>query len=447
MKSVSRNIILIIASMGIFTEALDIAIINLAIPQIEKDLHLSSHSSYKLQSIYIIIYGCFLILGGKLSDFYGRKKIFLWGTAIFMLTSLGAGLSATFYSLLFFRAIQGLGAALLMPAAFSIVTYYFTEQQERSRAIAIFSSFAAIGSGSGLSIGGIITSYWGWSWVFLINVPILLAIILLASLLLENDVTENEKLPDIPAAIALVTTMLGITWITELLSHPAENYLKILCCLLAVIILSTILYIRLKKQPTPLLDLNLLSLTSLKRGNFLFVLLGALFTGYLFLMSFLVQKNFGFSTAQSGFLMMPFNLLSVLIARFALPVIAQKVSPKRFATWGAFAMLAGSLFLVFAVQYHQLIFLLAGGSFIAGVGMTLCFTGFSVIAMHKVPAEHLGVGGSLNTTAYLIGGGLGLPLFTSFMSSSMGITNSKPIWILCLIAVISIMVLSRDLES
>ncbi|RAJ05455.1 putative MFS family arabinose efflux permease [Chitinophaga skermanii] len=443
MKTVNKQLILIIASMGIFVEALDIAIVNLALPGIEKDLGLTSEASYKLQSVYVLVYGCFLILGGKLSDFFGRKKIFIWGTSIFMFTSLGAGLSHTFELLILFRSLQGLGAALLMPAAFSIVNYYFTEPQERSRAIAIFSSFAAIGSGSGLSIGGIIASYWGWSWVFLINVPVLLVVIVLAVVLLENATTKKAGFPDIPSALALVVAMLCLTWVTELLSTPIEHAPQIAIALFTFGLSTYILYTRLRKQASPLLDLKVLSLASLKKGNTLFILLGALFTSYLFIMSFLVQKNFHLSAANAGFIMMPFNVISVLIARFVLPVITKRMSSKRVAFYGALAMLFGALNLVAAIHLHSLVFLLLGGSFIAGVGMTLCFTGYSVLSMQQVPVEHLGVGGSLTSTAYFVGGGIGLPLISIFMQNEDGLSNSIPLIMLAGMAILSMIVLLR----
>lgn len=438
----NKKIILAIASMGIFVEALDIAIVNLALPVIEKDLGLTNESGYKLQSGYVLIYGCFLILGGKLSDYLGRKTIFLAGSTIFLLTSLGAGLASTFEALLAFRLLQGLGAALLMPSAFSIVNYYFTDSYERSKAIAVFGSFAATGSAAGLSAGGIIASYWGWSWIFLINVPILLVIIGIAYIHLEKDKKADAGKPDIPSAIALVVSMLLLTWITELLAKTPDKWLDISLALTACALSGYYLYIRLRKQPVPLINLQLFSLSSLRKGNLLFLLLGALFSGYLFLMSFLVQQNFNFSAAKAGFLMMPFNVLSILIGRFGIPVLSLKFSPKKIALAGAFAMLAGAFSLVLAVQYGNLFFLLSGGALIAGVGMTLCFTAYSVIAMEKVPVEHLGVGGSLTNTAYFLGGGIGLPLLSAFMSHDTGKLNSHPLIVLMLIAAGSILALT-----
>jgi len=430
MRSLNKNLVLAIASMGIFVEALDIAIVNLALPKIETDLGLTNDSGYKIQSIYILIYGSFLILGGKLSDYLGRKTIFMTGCAIFLLTSLGAGLTHTLNYLILFRALQGLGAALLMPSAFSIVNYYFTEPHERGKAMGIFGSFAATGSAGGVSVGGIIANYWGWSWVFLINVPILLVILVIAYIYLEKDAKTDSRLPDLPAAIALVLGMLCLSKITE------GSYLLI--SIVVLLAASYFLYHRLTTQAYPLLDIQVLLLGSLRKGTLLFFLLGALFTGYLFLMSFLVQQNFGFTAAASGFLMMPFNIISIVLGRFGLPALSKKWPARKIAMGGAIAMLAGATSLVTAVQVHSLAFLLAGGACIAGIGMTLCYTGYTVIAMEHVPAEHLGIAASLINTAYFVGGGIGLPLISIFMSPTAKELDTRPLWLLCIVAVLSI---------
>lgn len=151
-----------------------------------------------------------------------------------------------------------------------------------------------------------------------------------------------------------------------------------------------------------------------------------------------MQQNFGFTAAESGFLMMPFNIISILLGRFGLPTLSKKWPAKKIAMSGAIAMLAGALSLVIAVQVHSLVFLLAGGACIAGIGMTLCYTGYTVIAMEHVPAEHLGIAASLINTAYFVGGGIGLPLISVFLSPVSKELDTRPLWMLCIVAVCTI---------
>lgn len=426
--------------MGVFVEALDIAIVNLALPLIEKSLGLSSESSYKLQSAYVLVYGCFLLLGGKLTDYFGRKNIFLAGSFIFLVTSLGAGLSTSFTSLVIFRAVQGLGAALLMPAAFAIINYYFSEPGERSKAIGIFSSFAAVGSGSGLSVGGIIANYWGWSWVFLINVPVLVFIIAVAFFYLGNDRPAHKSKPDIISALALIIAMFFLTWTTEMLPHLAKDPLKFSLLLSSTILFGVLLYRRLKRADEPLIDLQLLNVRSLRTGNTLFILLGAIFTGYLFLISYIMQEKFNYAAFEAGLMLMPFSFASAIFGKFVLPRMLRFMNDKIIAIIGTCSMLLGATCIMLALHTHQLALLLAGGACIAGIGMILCFTGYSVIAMEKVPEEHLGVGASLTSTAYFIGGGIGLPLL-SFLLNNNGSDGSGPIMMLGSFAVLGLVLL------
>lgn len=440
----TKRIALLIASMGMFVESLDIAIVNLALPSIEKDLQLSPELSNKIQSLYILTYGCLLILGGKLSDFLGKKRTFLAGTTIFLITSLGAGLSHNFEALAFFRAVQGIGAALLMPAAFAIVNYYFTEGHERSRAIGIFGSFAALGSGGGLSAGGIIASYWGWSWIFLINVPLLLVVIIVASFVLDKDEPiVQRKFPDIPSAIALVISILCLTWATELLIAPAMNATRIIGALTVMVAANFYLRRRLTTQPAPLLNLQLFTIPSVRMGNTLFVLLGVLFVGYQFIMSYLLQQNFGYAAATAGLMMMPANILAVLLARLVLPLLSKRWPVRKIALAGALSMILGVSCLIIGVECHSFFTLLTGGFFIAGIGMITCYNSYSVMAMEEVPADQLGVGGSLTTTAYFIGGSIGLPLLSVFMGRVYAGFGSAALLVLLVVAVVSGMVLGR----
>jgi EmrB/QacA subfamily drug resistance transporter len=425
-------------------EALDIAIINLAVPSIQKAFVLSSDKVQWLQTLYVLFYGGFLLIGGKLSDVFGRKKIFITGCTLFLFTSLGAGLSNSYAMLLAFRAIQGLAAAFVMPSAFSIVTHYFTDTHERGKAIGIFSSFAAIGSGGGLSIGGLIASYWGWQWVFFINVPALAIIIVLAFFLLEKESPQPVKSPDLLSGILLVVALVSLSLLIHLAESFTQNIWQILALAAFFALCIRVLYARLTQQQEPLIDLALLRVPSLLTGSAVFILLGAFFTSYLFLISLILQHDMHFSAVKAGFMLVPFSLLSAVFARLFLPGIMKKLNISGTAVLGMATMLAGGLVLLAAVNAGNIVLLMVAAGLIAGFGITICFTSFSVMSMQQVPARHNGVGSSLTTTAYFFGGGIGLSFVTVFMGADAtgNVVGIIPVIVLCLFALTGIVVLT-----
>ncbi|HAO06428.1 MAG TPA: MFS transporter [Chryseobacterium sp.] len=408
-----KNLILILASVGTFVEALDIAIINLTIPSIQQQFRIGAETVQWLQTLYVLFFGGFLIIGGKLSDQIGRKKIFLLGLFLFMLTSLGAGLSESFGTLAIFRALQGLGAAFVMPSAMSIVTNTFKEDQERNRAIGIFSSFAAIGSGSGLSLGGIISTYLSWHWVFLINVPILFITLIFAYQYLPKDEKGMSQKTDLLSGILLVLGLLSLTYGTHELVHIKEQTLLVAGSLiLAVILLASVVF-RLKSVSQPLIDLKLLRHSSLVVSNLAFVALGAFFIGFLFLISLMLQKDMNHSAASAGLMLVPFSIMSALVAKFILPHVAKRLNSSQMGILGWIFMLSGALALLVSIYFgHPLSMVLLGAACISGIGMTFCFTALSVLGIQDVNPSSYGVASSLSSTSYFLGAGIGLSFMT-----------------------------------
>lgn len=437
-----KNGILMIASMGIFVEALDIAIINLTIPSIQSQFSITNDQVQWLQTLYVLLYGGFLIIGGKLSDVIGKKTIFIAGSTLFLLTSLGAGLSGSFGMLALYRAVQGLAAALIMPSAMSIVTHTFTEKHERSKAIGIFSSFAAIGSGSGLSIGGIISTYWGWHWVFLINVPVLAVVIILSWFYLDADIPAvQKKSPDLISGFLLVASLLMLSYGVHEIGNFQKHYLLLTALAIGITTCLKLLYTRLCRHQEPLIDLSIFRSSKVVTANGVFFLLGSFFTGYLFIISLMLQRDMGFSAAKSGLLLVPFSILSAIVAKFILPVLMKRLNIGQTGILGMMMMLTGAILLIGAVLTgHALPLILLSAAFVSGLGMTISYTGLSVLSIQDVPSKYYGLASSLSTTSYFLGAGIGLSILTLFMQSTTvnAAITSLPIVILGIYAFIGL---------
>ncbi len=386
-----KNLVLIIASTGVFFEALDIAIVNLAMPLIQQHFRLANDEVQWVQTLYILLYGGFLIIGGKLSDTIGRSKTFVIGNVLFLITSLSAALAVSFQVLVVSRAIQGIAAALMMPSALSIITNTFTGGPERGRAIGIFGAFAAVGSGSGMSIGGLIATYFGWQSVFLINVPVIATTLILTFIYVDRSDSRRGSLAGIFRSFVPVSLF---------------------------------------RIPDAML------------GAGVMMLLGAFFTGFLFLVSILLQNNMQYSAAFAGMLLFPFSLLSALTAKVALPYLMRKMVVHQAAILGMMLMVVGSLLIVASMTWHNnLPLLLLSFACVSGVGMAICFTTLTVLSVQKVPVQHHGVMSGLGTTLYFLGGGAGLGLLSSVMDTGSNKISQLPVVIIMLFGVAAVGVL------
>lgn len=379
-----KNLILIIASTGVFFEALDIAIVNLAMPLIQQDFKLANNEIQWVQTVYILLYGAFLLIGGKLADTIGRRRTFVIGNALFLATSLGAALAFRFDMLVAFRAIQGIGAALMMPSALSIITNTFTEPAQRAKAVGIFGAFAAVGSGSGMSVGGMIATWFGWQSVFLINVPVIATTLALTYFYLDREESRKFSLP-------LVF-----------------------------------------KQFIPQ---SLFRIPDAMLGAGMMMLLGAFFTGFLFLVSMLLQNNMQYSAAQAGLMLFPFSLLSAVASRFAPPYLLRKMLVHQAAVIGMMLMVIGAVLIIASMSWgYNIILLLLSFACVSGVGMAICFTTLMVLTVQKVPMSLHGSASGLCNTTYFFGGGLGLAVLSTVMDTSKTEITQLPLVVLMMFA-------------
>jgi MFS family permease len=412
-----KQIILIVASTAVFFESLDIAILNLAIPLMKQQFQLSAENIQWVQTVYVLFYGGFLVIGGKLCDTVGRKHIFMTGSGLFLFTSLGAGLSGSFILLTIFRAFQGLAAAMVMPSALSIITSTFTIAKERNRALSIFSSFAAIGSGCGLALGGVVATWLGWQWIFFINVPVITITLILASRYIDKDIIKGpRRFPDIISGIVLTLVIVLVSYVVHDLANFPKNYQLLLLCVAAIAAGWYIFMRRERRQTQPLIDFSMFRSTGTITGNGITVLLGAFFLSYLFLLSLVLQQNMHFSAAKAGLLLFPFSMCSFLVSRFVVPALFKKMSVLQTGILGMCLMLAGAVLLTTAILYHHsMLLMLLSIACVTGTGMSVCYPSLTALAIRDIPDSQQGVAAGICTTSYFLGAGFGLSLLAMGM--------------------------------
>jgi EmrB/QacA subfamily drug resistance transporter len=439
-----KTLLLLSVSCGIFFEALDIAIVNLAIPLIQKDFALPGDTVQWMQTVYVLFYGGFLILGGKLADTLGRKKIFLIGSVIFLITSLGAALSTSFLMLCGFRALQGLGAAFVLPSAFAIITTTFYEPVERNKALGIFGSFAAIGSGSGLSLGGLIATYFGWQWIFFINVPVITISSIIAYFVIQADETHaHNKRVDVLSGAALTIGILAITFVIHDLKNISTNYVQTI----GLLILSAVccwIFLWRSKMENPLIPFHIFSRPLTLAGNGVMILMGAFFTGFLFTISMVMQSYMHFSAAKAGLLLFPFSVLSAIVSKSILPRFLKRISIMHGGVLGMGLMAAGGVTLFIALAFDfPLVVVLVAVAFVTGTGIAVCFLTLNVIILHDIPAHHHGLSSSFTNTCFFLGGGVGLAILGAFIPADLVEKPWMSVLILASYAIVGVVWLYR----
>ncbi|HYG01403.1 MAG TPA: MFS transporter [Chryseosolibacter sp.] len=415
-----NNIILLVCCSGIFFEALDIAIVNLAMPIIQQDFQLPADAIQWMQVVYVLCYGGFLVLGGKLADLLGRKKVFIAGSLIFMITSLGAGLSPGYSFLLLNRALQGIGAALVLPSAFSIITNTFHDEHERNKAIGIFGSFAAIGSGSGLSLGGIVATYFGWQWIFFINVPVIFISLIFAFVYIAPDHQHTlRRRPDALSSFLLTSALFGLNYLVHGLGAIRKDWLELVMLLAAVVILIVLFFKRNSSRKEPLIDFAVLNQPTATTGYGGIAMMGAVFTSYLFLISLILQKSMQFTAAHAGFILLPFSIFSAIVSKYIVPAMLRVISIGRVGVLGMVFMLTGTLTLAICIanDYHTIPLLISIGC-VNGAGIAICFMAYNITILHAIPKEQHGLASSLMNASFFFAGGLGLSTISLFLDDA-----------------------------
>ncbi|HZC74150.1 MAG TPA: DHA2 family efflux MFS transporter permease subunit [Jatrophihabitans sp.] len=396
-----------------FMVVLDVAIVNVALPSIKTDLDFSQESLQWVITAYAIFFGGVLLLGGRLADLLGRRRLFMAGLALFTVSSLLDGLSWSEGSLIAFRAIQGLGAALLSPAALSILTTTFREGRERNVALGIWGAASGSGGAAGVLLGGALTSAFSWSWIFFINVPAG-AIVLAVSpwLLRESRAELAHRHFDFAGAASITGGLMVLVYaMTRATQHGWATGTTVGLLTASAVLVIAFVVIEMRSA-APLLPMRIFRLRTLTGSNASGLLLGASVFSMFFLLTLYMQQVLHYSALKTGVAYIP---LTVTIVSFSAvgQALATRVGIRPILPLGlALSAAAMVLFARLPVSGHYWADLFPG-FMISGVGLALAFVPMSIGALTGVRPADAGIASGLINTTQQIGGAIGVAVATT----------------------------------
>jgi EmrB/QacA subfamily drug resistance transporter len=405
----SHGPVLALVCLAQFMVVLDVSIVNVALPAIGRDLHYSSTGLQWVVNAYVLIFAGFLLLGGRLADLVGQRRVFLGGLALFSLASLLGGLAQTSGQLTAARALQGLGGAVLSPVTLTIITTTYTDARERTRAIGIWSSVAGAGGAFGAIAGGVLTTYLSWRWVLFVNVPIgALAAFGALTLLHERRRPDADRSLDVAGAVTGTGGLAVLVYgIVSTDTHPWGSARTLITLGIGVALLGVFLLIQARFARLPLMPLSLFRSRALTGANIVMLLAGITFFGMWYFLSLYMQEVLGFGALRTGLLFLPMTgsiiiasqLSSRLVSRFgARPVLMAGMS---FAAVGFFWMAQLEATSTYANG-------VLGGAVFTTFGVGLSFTPLAMAATSGVPMNQAGLASGLLNTSRQVGGSIGL---------------------------------------
>jgi EmrB/QacA subfamily drug resistance transporter len=391
-----------------FMVILDVAIVNVALPSIKTDLHFSQESLQWVITAYAILFGGALLLGGRLADLLGRRRLFIAGLAVFVLSSLLSGLAWSEGSLIGFRALQGLGGALLAPAALSILMTTFPEGRERNTALGIWGAASGSGGAAGVLLGGLLTSYLNWSWIFFINVPVGAVVIALAPWLLrESSIQTGQRRFDLAGAATVTSGLMLLVYAMTRATQQGWGSVSTLVLMAAsAALIVAFVAIELRSQ-APLLPLRMFRLRTLAAANAAGVVIAAVGFSMFFLLTLYLQQVLDYSAVQTGVAFIAITLTIVVFSNVAQRLVT-RIGPRPVLTTGLL-LAAGALAFLTRLPVHGHYFwnvfpaLLLGGA-----GMALSFVPMTIAGLTGVERADAGVASGLINTSRQIGGAVGL---------------------------------------
>jgi EmrB/QacA subfamily drug resistance transporter len=399
-----------------FMVVLDIAIVNVALPAIKGDLHFSQANLQWVISAYAILFGGVLLLGGRLSDVFGRRRMFMLGLAVFSISSLLCGLSWSENSLIAFRAVQGLGGALFAPAGLSILMTTFAEGAERNRALGIWGAASGSGGAAGVLLGGFLTSYLNWSWVFFINVPVGIAVIVAAPLLLAESRGQRHGHFDVAGATSITSAVMLLVYAMTRATQEGWGSGPIVSLLAASAVLFAAFIAIERRSPAPLLPMAIFRNRTLTAANATAAVIGAIAFSEFFLLTLYMQQVLGYSAIETGVGFAAVTFTIIVFSNVAQTLVTRLGVRRVLAAGLTLDAVALAAFTQLPVGGHYF-WNLFPALLVSGVGLALSFVPVTIAGLAGVHRADAGIASGLINTSRQVGGAIGLAAVTTIAAA------------------------------
>ena len=415
----AKNLALMVLALTQFIVVIDASITNVALPSIGKALDIDEKSLSWVVNSYTLVFGGFLLLGGRLADFLGRRRMFMIGMTLFGAASLAGGFAQTEAWLIIARAVQGLGAAIASPAALSIVTTTFAEGSERNRALAIWGAVAGAGGAAGVLLGGVLTEWAGWEWVLFVNVPIAAFVVWQAPqrLVESREEEESERTLDIPGAVTITAGLALLVYgLVDAVNAGWGSSTTMLRIAGALVLIAAFVVIELRSRK-PLVPFSIFRNRTLRGANVVGLLTGMSLFSMFFLITLYLQLVLGLSALDAGLAYLPLAVSIILAAGMA----GQLVTRLGFKPVVITGMVTVGIALAWFSQISPDGTYLADvlvPSILAGIGLGLTFVPVTIAAMSGTKREEAGLASGLINTSQQVGGALGLAILSSIANST-----------------------------
>jgi EmrB/QacA subfamily drug resistance transporter len=413
----NRWLALIVLCLGDLMIVLDGTIVNVALPSIREDLGFSQESLAWVVNAYLLTFGGFLLLGGRLGDLFGHRRLFLIGISLFTVASLACGVANSQETLVVARAVQGLGGAVVSAVALSLIMTLFTEPAERAKAMGVFGFVLSGGGTAGVLLGGIITDTLAWNWIFLINLPVGIAVFALSLALLSGGSGHATGRVDVAGAVTVTTSLILAVYAIVNGNDAGWTSFQTLGLLgAAVVLMATFLAIELRVS-APLMPLVLFRIRNVSTANVVGVLMAAGLFAYFFMSALYLQLILGYSPLEVGLAYLPSTLLWGASSLLLSDRLVLRFGIKTPLLAGLGLMTLGLLLLARTPVDGNFVVDVLPATLAVGLGAGIGFNPLLLAAMSGVRQTEAGLASGIVNTAFMMGGALGLAVLASLAAS------------------------------